>query len=166
MPVLNASVFAAEMRGVRLQFWGDSVSAQMECDFRGALWQAGVEATGAQVTNMGADYSSLNASVDYVQIGCPWACGGAVGRNLSQLESHARAATHIVFNIGEHYRDSTEKHLIDDIAVFDRVLSNTNAQLVVRSPNPTHFATSTGKFAHLQSRSVPRKKHWISGFFQ
>merc|ERR1712193_169840 len=72
VPTLSPEQFILSMAGKHLQFWGDSVTAQAECDLRTALLEGGQHCVNE--THKGAECPSINASSSYLKTGCPWGC--------------------------------------------------------------------------------------------
>eukprot|EP00308_Calcidiscus_leptoporus_P004912 CAMPEP_0119403160 /NCGR_PEP_ID=MMETSP1334-20130426/143244_1 /TAXON_ID=127549 /ORGANISM="Calcidiscus leptoporus, Strain RCC1130" /LENGTH=265 /DNA_ID=CAMNT_0007427101 /DNA_START=153 /DNA_END=950 /DNA_ORIENTATION=+ len=142
--VLTDMEVAARMRNQHLQFWGDSVSALMECDLRERVLRA-VGASNARIGRTSGYFPTLNASSSYIRVGCPWTC--SVGKLRAAPDK-----THIIFNIGSHYeadgvyRGFDGQHFANSLRQFEPTLRRTNARVVIRSQTKTHFPTPFGYF--------------------
>ena len=144
MPTLPPTVFKERLQGIHIQFWGDSVSAQMECDLRSAVCEAGVPAF--NLSDTGSIFPTINSSSEYVQVGCPWSCLDKDTSTSDRLLTQAKLATHIVINIGNHYQNNVT-HLVRDLSKLEKILSKaSHATVIVRSQSMTHFPTPTGAY--------------------
>jgi len=149
VPTLPASIFTHVVQNKHILFWGDSVTAQVECDLRAAVVEAG-HVEPANQWSKGGDFPSINASTRFVQRGCPWNCAkGSYNEtsNISALVQDAENATHVVFHLGHHY---PTKNLADSV---DRLykpallaLRNAGKSVIVRSMNTVHFHTPQGTY--------------------
>ena len=152
MPTLPAHALAAAVRDKHLQFWGDSVQAQMECDFRYALNAiAPFTDYHCSLVECGARYPSLNSSVKHVWAGCPHMVTTCSPERHQihelpeeELLAKARGATHIIFNIGAHYEEFEPTNLLESLRRFHAVFTRSGAKLIVRSQAETHFPTTDG----------------------
>ena len=165
--VLPQSTFIAAVRNKRIQFWGDSVSSQMECDFRFALNELiePVPNGPCRVKRCGAAYPALNASVEYWDTGCPYSCmynkyDGSIQETetVDELLQRAKSATHVVFNLGGHYEgyDTANRSWVRYASpqIFHRTLGHFwtvlsrlqkgGTKVILRSTSHTHFSTKDG----------------------
>lgn len=128
--------------GLRIQYWGDSVQAQMECDMR--QWRHSVTHNSPSSTAS----TDMALQSDYIQIGCPWR--GCVPKGgWGVLYNHTQQADVIFFNLGAHYEFSKPGVFEKELAKYEPVLQPFVARggvLVVRSPSPTHFQSEDGLF--------------------
>lgn len=148
-PTLPPPVFAATSRKRNIVFLGDSVMAQLECDFRMALLESGV------TPRPGSDgrstiYPEIKASTVMYGIGCPWYCGAdRLNEQMRILqESVPNSTTHLVFNLGAHY--SSVGMLAKDLDSYRFLLLNltahSGAKAIVRTNGLTHFDNPTGEW--------------------
>lgn len=144
------------MRGKRVQFWGDSTSAQMECDLRAALDEVGtpvpINNASRYWRSLGSRYPDDGASSYYQRIGCPWYCderdGSMQPQKVIALLPRARDATHVIFNIGAHYQNYSDAVLSKTIHLFAAALRQLrDVTVAIRSPSITHFRATTGEYS-------------------
>lgn len=169
--VHNNSVIAKLAANTHVQFWGNSLMAQAECDFRSAL--SAVEKPAKESPTYG-HYKKLGAISEYVQIGCPWHCSfdhhnqSHEALNPDLLLWRAKHATHIVFNIGAHYEARSNIYTSSVLNYYEHVLRAAMHQykvtVVVRSPTQTHFDNAHGQWSgydrtSLQCRPVQQPQH-------
>jgi hypothetical protein len=127
---------------LRIQYWGDSVQATLECDMRQWMHDA---SAGTKMTS------------EYVQLGCPWRkCtpeGGWKGLALRTQKD----VDMIVFTIGNHYEFLPINDFKADLDRYYDILEpflkgggnytrSRKRALLVLSPSPTHFDTPNGLF--------------------
>lgn len=147
-PIVPASTIKGYTYNKHVVFMGDSVSAQVECDYRMALHEA--NATSENGKQTGAEFPSLNASIEYIKIGCPWYCNKTTGqenRNVGQLvDLVPKRTTHLVFHIGHHYDSTRLKNNIKVYEEFLSDLSNAGIDVIIRSMNAVHFKTMDGEY--------------------
>ena len=148
LAILPPATFVAAMRNHHVQFWGDSVSAQLECDLRDRLLRAVGQHQGVTDYHSLGIYPTLNASVSYLAVGCPWGCRRMNNMSVEMPREHAREllplravsdkkllswhasrATHIVFNIGAHYEDVGAAAFAASLKSFEALF----AQVCMRS---------------------------------
>jgi hypothetical protein len=138
-------------RPLRIQFWGDSISATMECDLR--QWQYEVQHK-RRIMSPNNDTSGASMApplngldIDYIELGCPWAgCEPKNGWDDLKYNVSAQADV-IIFNLGAHYELFPRKPMSSNWANYEKVLKyfvEQGGRLIMRSPSPTHFATHTG----------------------
>jgi len=140
----------------KIQFWGDSLTAQMECDFR--QWQHDYVVQQQQQkkhrNTTTKKKNNNNLSIEriqstYVQVGCPWHdCTPKAGWGTA-LTDMANQADVIVFNIGAHYEFLNATQIEADIFRYEPYLrafleAPKKPLAIVRSPSPTNFDTPTG----------------------
>jgi len=150
---LFGHVSGQSQRRKSIQFWGDSINAQMECDFR--QWQHDYLSQQQQYSNKNSSYERIKST--FVQVGCPWRnCTPATGWGAG-LTNMARKAHVIVFNIGAHYEFLDAEKIENDIRKYEPYLRafvhEHHGLVIVRSPSPTHFDTPTG----LANREIIRE---------
>lgn len=165
VPTLPDSTIAAVFAGHTVQFIGDSVTAQLECDLRQVLTKTAVHVQALpcdkEVTPICPDKFSNKVFIDsngkktkvlFLPVGCPWKpCNVNNTQTAHELDiilngrNGGHNATIVVFNIGAHY--NTAKSLRRVIPLFSEALANSSAKyIVIRSPNTVHFATPTGSY--------------------
>ena len=148
-PTLSPLHFVNVSYGKHLVFLGDSVSAQVECDYRQALADGFIFAN--KVSRKGAYYSSISASSKYIQIGCPWRCKhnnseSLYIKNLGHVLSNS-STTHIILNIGSHYNMSLFQSSLPIYKDFLNAMKDHGIHIIIRTLGFTHFASSpTGDF--------------------
>jgi hypothetical protein len=162
VPTLPDSTIAAAFAGHTVQFVGDSVTAQFECDLRQVLTKTAVHTQALscdeEVTpicpgkhsSVFNDLSGTKTTVLYQKAGCPWACVDS-NQTAHQLDitlngrNGGHNATTVVFNIGAHYKSAESLRRV--IPYFLEALANSPAKsIVIRSPNIAHFKTPTGSY--------------------
>ena len=168
---LPVSTLVAAVRNKRIQFWGDSVQAQMECDLRVALNSVAQPVPLAcNLMECGAHYPSLNASSRYFWVGCPHQASCSVSNQTivemmhHSLVKRAQTATHIVFNIGSHYESYSGPVMSRSLGHFHRVLSHVGASVIVRSQSDTHFPTADGMLLSEARTNIPNTEPSAGGF--
>ena len=139
----------------RISFWGDSVSAEAECDLRS--W-----ALEYNLLINSTDYSGFighrGGTVRYLEVGRPW----FPTLDTERLTREIALATVVVFNIGAHYENGFFSLFVEHLRTFEIIFRNftTNGGLLfIRSPSPTHFATKGGLYENASgpiSSCVPR----------
>ena len=153
MPTMPPAAMLEVMRGKHVQFWGDSTSAQMECDLRGALDRVAapppLNNASRYWRSLGSSYARGAFSSSYHRVGCPWHCArdGSEEQRQAALVARGRRATHVVFNLGEHYRKNHTERMPSAIRHFAAALAQLDATIVIRSSSVTHFPTATGEFS-------------------
>ena len=149
LPILPDASFAKSVHHRNVLFLGDSVSAQMECDLRGRIRRTVGASNVRGLSGSSADFPTINASVRYIGIGCPWFCTNQSHEVVpTYFQQHVSSATHIVFNIGAHYEGKHQQLLDKHLQLFAGLLIRSSARLIVRSQSHTHFPTKDGLFQH------------------
>ena len=121
IPTLNVTI--------AITYWGDSISAQMECDLR--QWAHDANAA-----------TRIRSS--HVLMGCPWICDLKCGPHLQRDSTHV-----IVFNVGAHYEDKPIHQLLGLLHVLTpiaRRFVDDGGIFVVRSVSATHFDSPMGMY--------------------
>ena len=156
---IKSKLFDASNRPLKIQFWGDSIQAQVECDMR--QWTHENSKCNSTVGYSPEEWSKscipTTVSSEYLQVGCPWYnCTPSIG--WEGLIRRAKTADVIVFNIGAHYEggidDDSLPYQKRDIAfdvdidryysVLQTFMTLESKVLLVRGPSPTHFDTEDG----------------------
>ena len=141
---------------VRIQYWGDSIQATMECDMRQWLHEIDLLSPPIDVVRWASSF---------LVAGCPWHCNPPEDY-WENLINSTRKHDVIVFNLGSHYEQSYPNDLgysIGNTSVSDDIESVFRAEifqryfdilqsfvslerkiLLVRGPSPTHFDTHDG----------------------
>lgn len=148
--VLEDFLFLKSSRSIRIQYWGDSIQAQMECDMRQWMYDH------SDLYDNNLSYSVFTS--DYVQIGCPWRkCVPEGGWN--RLRNLTKEADVVVFNLGAHYEFQDKTFFEEELKRYEQVLVTFVEQgglLIVRSPSPTHFETPDGLYTPVERNKVLR----------
>ena len=114
-----------------------------------ALHEANVISVG-NGKRTGAEFPSLNSSVEYIKIGCPWHCNKTTAHELRSAERLKNLVpnrtTHLVFHLGHHYNATRLKINIQVYEEFLSTLSKSGIHVIIRSMNAVHFKTTDGEY--------------------
>jgi len=166
-PALPAKTIAAAFRGNVVQFMGDSITAELECDLRRALASIAVlvqplpcdkrrtPVCPDKYANTFTDANGVNTTVLFTQVGCPWACvNNTNATDILELKRRVNGvngghnASVTVFNLGAHYTSRESRPSFQTtLDAFREVLADSSSRvIVIRSPNTVHFPTKSGDF--------------------
>lgn len=153
--LLTPEHFLRAARNTHVVFVGDSVTAQVECDYRQALSDG--EAVAINESSTGAYYPSLSASSRFITIGCPWRCKNSTNERLfleKTANNLAYPTTHVVFNLGSHYSVGRLKAALDNHREFLLHLKDKGIKVLIRTLGVTHFPSSSGDYASFPHKST------------
>lgn len=144
---------------LRIQYWGDSIQATMECDMRQWLLEIqGLLESSESLESSPVNISATIISSSYLKIGCPWHCDPAK-EYWENLKLSYNATDVLVFNIGSHYELGDESTFRDEILkryydILHSFLMLEKKILLVRGPSATHFDTENGLANETQRESL------------
>ena len=113
-----------------IQYWGDSIQAQLECDLR--QWVH--------------DNGTARVQSSYVKVGCPWRCNS----DLKRLKEQMMVADTIVFSVGSHYEQRQRREFGEFLRRLQPLLiqfTTSGGTLLVRSISATHFNHTNGLYS-------------------
>ena len=143
MPTMPPAAMLEVMRGKHVQFWGDSTSAQMECDLRGALDRVAAPPRSTTRADTGARSARATLAARSPRHTIASGARGtarATARKSSgrpRWSREAGAPRRVVFNLGEHYRKNHTERMPSAIRHFAAALAQLDATIVIRSSSVT-----------------------------
>lgn len=138
---------------------GDSISAELECDYRQAIVDYDIRALNE--TNKGASYPSISSSSRFFTVGCDWYCKNGTyseALHIKHVEAQVpNSTTHIIFNLGAHYSYKKLKNSLPIYMKFLKGMHEKGIRILVRTQGVTHFPSSTGDYYKPKNYSSPFK---------
>jgi hypothetical protein len=150
----------ASSRNLRIQYWGDSIQATMECDMR--QWLLEIEWLLESTSSLESSPVNISATISsgYIKIGCPWHCDPPQ-EYWEDLKLSYNTTDVLVFNIGSHYEEFGNIESIFRNEILERYyeilhsfLMLEKKILLIRGPSATHFDTENGLANETQRESL------------
>ena len=170
VPVLSDEFIGNAFAGHVIQFWGDSITTQFECDARNTLQRTAkssesvechVDHRDPSLPRVCPEYpgattfthkNGIHTTVMSYRVGCPWFCIKGDNAEIATAPELANLVNNrfwntsvVVFNLGAHYTVESLNATIN--LLYRAALSSVSVKhIVIRSPNSVHFNTASGSY--------------------